>query len=60
MKDTITFRRCDSHLTLIEGMERSKQAMIKEGLWHNNITLEEWAQYAGAHIIITPPDEVPH
>jgi hypothetical protein len=51
-ENTITFKRYRGHETIIEGMQKSKEAMIEEGLWHENITFEEWADYAGSHILI--------
>lgn len=54
---TCTFKKCDSSLVILEGMEATKQMMIKEGKWHENITLEEWSNYAGSHVIISEKKE---
>lgn len=45
---------CDD---ILEGMKGSKEAMIKAGLWHDDITLEEWAAYAGSHCLLTEQEE---
>ena len=37
---------------ILKGMQMSKEAMIKEGLWNENTTFDEWARYAGSHILI--------
>ena len=50
---TYTFKRCDSSEAILKGMEDTKQMMIKEGKWHENITLEEWSNYAGSHVILS-------
>ncbi len=50
---TITFRRCTCGDDVLEGMKLSKQAMEEEGLWNENTTFEEWAIYAGSHVLIT-------
>lgn len=41
---------------IVKGMEQSKQAMIDEGIWTDETTLKEWANYAGQHVIINEKD----
>lgn len=48
----IVFKRFTMSEDILEGMKLSKQEMIEKGLWHEHITLEEWAEYAGSHIQI--------
>lgn len=38
---------------ILEGMKSTKEEMIKEGLWNENTTFEDWAKYAGSHVKIT-------
>lgn len=45
----------ESAESLKEGMKESKQQMMDEGLWNDDITFEEWAHYAGSHCILTEP-----
>lgn len=56
-KKTCTFKRITSSEDILKGMEQSKQKMIEEGLWNDNITFEEWSNYAGSHVIITESKE---
>ena len=34
---------------ILSGMERSKQEMIKAGVWKDDITMEEWSKWVGSH-----------
>lgn len=42
---------------ILEGMESTKQEMIEKGLWHDKITLDEWSDYAGKHVLIKECDQ---
>ena len=44
------FKQCSTVKDIIAGMENSKQQMIEEELWNDQITFEEWANFAGYHI----------
>jgi hypothetical protein len=41
---------CDD---ILEGMKQTKEDMIKDGLWTDQTTFEEWAEYAGRHVRLT-------
>lgn len=41
---------CDD---ILEGMKQSKEAMIKDGVWTDQTTFEEWAAYAGRNVRLT-------
>ena len=49
-KSTVTFKRCDSSKAILEGMQMTKKEMQEKGLWNENTTFEDWANYAGSHI----------
>ena len=51
-RDTVTFRRCNVGQEILKGLKSAKEAMIKEGLWNENTTYEDWHNYAGSHILI--------
>lgn len=43
---------------ILKGMELSKEMMIKEGLWNDEITLEKWSDYASSHVLITQDERI--
>lgn len=50
--ETVIFRRSAVGKDILKVMELSMQEMIEKGLWKDDLTFEEWAHYAGSHIII--------
>lgn len=53
MKNTCTFKSLmATSQDLLIGMQLTKKEMIEKDLWHDKITFEEWANYAGRHVII--------
>ncbi len=49
---TYTFKRDTSSETILQGMEYSKEEMKRQGLWRDDITFEEWSNWAGSHVAI--------
>lgn len=35
---------------ILEGLKQSKEDMMKDGLWTEKTTFEEWAEYAGRNV----------
>ena len=56
-KSTCTFKRCTIGNDILEGMKKSKESMIKDGLWNEDTTFEEWSEYAGRHVLLTEQEE---
>lgn len=50
---TVTFKRINNSLDIVEGMEGSKQEMIKQGLWNELTTFEDWSNFAGRNVLLT-------
>ncbi len=50
---TYTFKRDRSSEIILEAMKMTQADMKEKGLWNDNTTFEDWANYAGSHVLIT-------
>ena len=55
---TVTFKRINNSLDILEGMEGSKQEMIKQGLWNELTTFEDWSNFAGRNVLLKEKSNV--